>query len=216
MPANDGWVADRFRELQRQISELRAAQTLNAATVGTGGIASSNFDGTLNPPAVGTQGWGMAGGPAGAAIVGTLYVRNGIIGDDALTNPIASGNLDGTATGLTLTTTNTALKSGAITVPNGFSTALVLATGAVGGSNLTGTADGVACSININGTAGDQIIESLPAAQTAHAYASFASTVTGLVSDGTGTLTVATWGHTSTNSFSSMTARLSAIAIFLR
>jgi hypothetical protein len=38
MPANEGWIAQRLADMQRQITELRAAQTLGAATVGSGGI----------------------------------------------------------------------------------------------------------------------------------------------------------------------------------
>lgn len=216
MPANESWFADQLKSLQRQITELRAAQTLNAASVGTGGLSSSNFDGTLTPPAVGTQGWGLAGGPNGAAIVGTLYVRDGIIGDDALTNPVAPASLDGTNTGLTLTTSDSSLRSGTIAVPDGFSTALVLANGAVGGVNSTGSLDGISAHIVIAGVSGDTVTESVPSGLDGHAYPAFASTVTGLPSDGTGTLSIATWGHTAGASWTGGTARLSAIVTFLR
>jgi hypothetical protein len=46
MPADDSWVARQFADLQRQITELRAAQTLNAATIGSGGL-TINQDGSL-------------------------------------------------------------------------------------------------------------------------------------------------------------------------
>jgi hypothetical protein len=38
MPANESWFADQIKSLQRQITELRAARTLEASTIGAGGI----------------------------------------------------------------------------------------------------------------------------------------------------------------------------------
>jgi hypothetical protein len=38
MPPDDSWIARELKDLQRQIVELRAARTLEAATIGAGGI----------------------------------------------------------------------------------------------------------------------------------------------------------------------------------
>jgi hypothetical protein len=58
MPADDSWVARQFADLQRQITELRAAQTLNAATISGDGLtitdASLNVIGKLGTFANGT------------------------------------------------------------------------------------------------------------------------------------------------------------------
>ena len=38
MPPDESWFARKLEDLQRQIAELRAARTLDAATVGSGGV----------------------------------------------------------------------------------------------------------------------------------------------------------------------------------
>lgn len=50
MPANESWFAEQLKSLQRQITELRAAQTLNASSIGTTGMAI--LGGALRMPVI--------------------------------------------------------------------------------------------------------------------------------------------------------------------
>jgi hypothetical protein len=219
MPANESWVADQLRSLQRQITELRAAQTLNAATVGAGGLSSSNFDGSLNPPAVGTQGWGLAGGPNGTIIAGQLILRDGIIGDAALTNPVDAAIADATVNGLTFTGSLTSYATESVPVPDGFSRALVMAVATAGMITTAGGSSGLVVQAQIAGTNGDTIESNVPASSFMSVTAPFALLVTGLPSDGSGTLTVAARAEATTPavmSAGSGNARVSATVVFLR
>jgi hypothetical protein len=219
MPANESWFGDQIRSLQRQITELRAAQTLNAASVGAGGISSSNFDGSLDPPAVGTQGWGLAGGPNGAAIVGTLYVRDAIIGDAALSSPVAPAILDGTSTGLTFTGSPVTYHTESISVPDGFSQALVFATATAGMICTAAGSSGIVAQAQIGATVGDTIESNCQASSFMSVSAPFALLVAGLPSDGTGTLTVAARAEASSPAAMSAgtgNVHISATALFLR
>lgn len=133
MPPDESWIPKKFEDLQRQINELRAARTLEAASIGAGGLTSANFDGTLDPPAAGTAGFGLAG-KTGNAIFNNIVLRGGIIGDDALTNPVSPFQFTN-AVSATLTTTQTNFVTATITVPAGFTSASILALGTVEATN---------------------------------------------------------------------------------
>lgn len=148
MPQGDAWLARKLEDMQRQINEMRAAQTLSAATVGTGGIVSQDFNGTLTPPTQGTAGWGLAGA-GGVGIFNQLLLANGIIGDDALTNPVtvAYGRQDANTYALPVigsfayTGGGTTRASVSLTTPPGFTQMIVYATVTDDGVNTTGGND---------------------------------------------------------------------------
>src|ERR1019366_6700303 len=89
-------------------------------------MSSPNFDGTLNPPAVGTQGWAL-GGPNAAAVFNEILLRGGIIGNDALTNPVTALVKNGFSSGISFGMSAVSLHSETVTVPAGFTQAHVLA-----------------------------------------------------------------------------------------
>src|SRR5579872_3842369 len=92
MPTNSAWIADTFRDMQRQITELRAARTLDASTISPGGTL------TIEGALVVT---------GNTVIDGTLSLPAGIIDNAALTSPVAPGIADSTQAGFTLTATAT-------------------------------------------------------------------------------------------------------------
>lgn len=230
MPEDASWIARRFEDLQRQVNELRSARGLEAATIGEGGVniqgGALNIytaDGltllaTLDGDGLHVTGNEVVSGElrvtGDTVIEGTLSLPEGIIDNDALANPVASGRYDGTTTGLTLTTTATTLHTGTISVPSGFSTALVMAFVQVGGLNPTGGVDNVRATARIQGVDGDTVIESVSAGFVGHSIAMFTRTVTGLSAGDDVTISVR--GATINGGYSGATGRVSAIAVFLR
>lgn len=94
-PGSD-WLERAVRDLQREVAALRTARSLQAATIGAGGItlaggriASADFDGDLDDATAGTAGWAL-GGANNNAVFNDLVLRGGIIGNAALTNPAAA------------------------------------------------------------------------------------------------------------------------------
>jgi len=88
----------------------------------------------------GSAGWGLQ--PNGNAEFNVLTLRGGIIGNDALTSPVAPGVLYTSATNFALSTTSTARASITVTVPAGFTSAAITATGRIlaFNPNITGGA----------------------------------------------------------------------------
>lgn len=148
MPANDGWIAREFADLRRQLTELRAARTLDASTISPNGTL--HVDGTLavagNLTVTGTTALGgtvtvdgvldsdnYVAGATGFNIDGTtgtpefndLILRGGIIGNDALSSPVVPAIVNATDFNNTFTGTMTAYLTHAVTVPTGFTQALV-------------------------------------------------------------------------------------------
>jgi len=80
-----------------------------------------------------------------AAITGTLSLPSGIINNDALANPIQVQSIYLDVSNFAVTTSWVSLASSTITVPAGFTSALVTVTGQVGCYNphTTGGSDGV-------------------------------------------------------------------------
>jgi hypothetical protein len=100
-------------------------------------MASRNFNGTLDPPAVGTAGWALTA--SGDAIISSdLILGGGIVGDTALANPahFANGKADNNSTTFTVAGGDIAVAT--IAVPSGFTTAEVLCFVSVGNSRNTG------------------------------------------------------------------------------
>lgn len=116
-----------------------------------GEIRSADFDGSLNPPSAGTAGWAM-GGPQNAAVLNTLLLKGGIIGNDALANPLRVAQNGNSTTGTpTFTTTPTGMTSCTITVPAGFTNAILSTDGYAAGLNPLGGPDNLLCRIRVTG-----------------------------------------------------------------
>lgn len=221
MSQGDAALVRRIENLERMFTQFQAAQTLADSTVGGNGLKSQDFDGTLNPPTQGTTGWGLAGS-GGTGIFNQLLLANGIVGDDALTNPLSPVAVHGGAQSFTLTTTQTVLATATVTVPSGFSQALVYATSNVSGINSTSALDSIFAGVRINGVdaLGTANGEDANSTSSYHALASSvavgSSLLTGLSG---GTFAVAAKGGTSSSTWASSlfnVANIDAIILFLR
>lgn len=178
-PKGEDWVPKKIRELEQAIAELRAARTLESASIGAGGLISANFDGTLDPAAAGTSGWGLSG-TSGDAIFNNLVLRGGIIGDDALTNPVMPAAMSDNANNFPLSNSViTAPATLAIPVPAGFTTALVIATSDLTVTSTVASTASVRTSINGNFTPFGQSVAA-PANEQMFVSNTFAQVLTSL------------------------------------
>lgn len=174
-----GKLLARITELERQVKSMRSSNPLENGTVRRGGlhftdgggitidggggitigddgtIASDDFDGT-GPADPGTTGWWLGGGASGA-VLNTLFLRDGIVPDDALANPVTAGIGDAVTTNSWGTGTSQAtVASTTIAVPAGFSRALVMAVGGV--IFRTGAPNDFWSRILINADTGDELM----------------------------------------------------------
>lgn len=92
------------------------------------GIESDNFDGDLNAGDAGTRGWAM---DSDQAAFGELILRPGSIGNDSLTNPVLPASVWETASNFTVDTSWTTVITKNLTVPAGFTSAVISAKGRV-------------------------------------------------------------------------------------
>lgn len=211
-PATDDDLNKRLKTIEDTVAQLRqslAAQT--GMTFVDGAIRTNDFNGVLAPPAAGTAGWAVT--DAGVGIFSALALANGIIGNDALTSPVAVAVVDGVASGFTPTSTFATRVTETVTVPAGFSTALVLAISIAGlSANAGGSFSSVRTVINnvagdtISSQAGANIAMSVSSAQSAIIPALGATFDISTQSAGTSGGVVAASGN----------ARIAATILFLR
>lgn len=208
----------RVRKLEQRLDAQRSALAgiglhIDGVTgnliIDANAAMSANFDGTLSPPAAGNNGWA---GTGAAFIVNTLIAKNAIIDDDALNNPLAVGSADGTTTGITLPTSEGTLHTESVSVPAGFTQSIVLAIAQVGGQNPLGSGQFVSTRARINGVSGDNILTSIDSTAVDHGTAFFVDVLSGL----SGSFNVDARGLCTAGGFTGATARVSAMAIFLR
>jgi len=151
--------------------------------------------------------------PDGNAEFNQLTLRNGIIGDAALTNPVQVGSADGTVASLTQTSTETTYITESITVPSGFTTALVMAT-CTSGLTANASASVIESRPVINGVQGERIASTAPATDGMSVSSTFATVLTGL--SGSFTVQGTSRGTTGNVTANSGNCRISALAVFLR
>lgn len=117
-PAPD--IASHLKEVYRRLHALE--------THAIGSMNSTGFDGNAALGLPGTVGWGLDG-PTGNAVFNELVLRDGIIGDDALSHPVAFAAFAAGAQTFGLNTTTTSVYvSATVTVPSGYTSALVFGT----------------------------------------------------------------------------------------
>lgn len=205
-------VPRRADALVRRIEALeRYVQQQNAAS---GALQSPDFDGAL-PATAGTKGWAL-GGPGGNAIFNNLVLRGGIIGDAALANPAAFNVASQDWDVLTFTTANLE-RTVAMTVPSGYTRALVMATATAGATASASAVANTYVSCSIQGVHPEFIAEQLAVNFAGSATRSYAASLTGLT--GGGTVTVGALGVIDTNGTvvaGSCNLHVTGAAIFLR
>ena len=89
-----------------------------------------------------------------AAITGTLSLPAGIINNDALSSPVKPvwSHADSGASSFAVTTTMTNRATATVTVPTGYTQALIMAAGQASAVNTTASLDTVYVGVSINGT----------------------------------------------------------------
>jgi hypothetical protein len=183
-PGDEGWIGRKFQDLERQLNELRAANPF--ATMGVkpmpDGLVVEGYE-TVNGPL-------LINGPA--TITGALNLPAGIIGNDALANPMiveASSNyLNNYAVG----TTSTVRATVTLAVPDGFTSAVVMTNAAGMAQNSTGTVDYLYVQAVVDGVNGGEMYTSAGAGLAVGIASPFNTTIYGLTDGQLITVSVAT------------------------
>lgn len=132
-----GWVNRRFARLEQQIREMRAARELENATVSKGRTT-------------------FAAGST-LEVSGVADFADGIIDTDALSSAVAAGFVYLDVFAFALSATPVALIDTLVTVPDGFTSAVVNANGRVFAYNTTAVADHLYAQVWINDAFGNAL-----------------------------------------------------------
>lgn len=148
-PGDEGWIGRKLQELEQQLNQLRAANPFAAMGIEPK-ADGTNFDGFVN-----VNGEMTINGPA--KITGTLDLPAGIIGNDALANPIQMETSTNYLSNYAIGTTSTVRASLTLTVPPGFTQAVIIANPTGMGQNSTATADYLYVQAIIKGIPGGEL-----------------------------------------------------------
>ncbi|QDG65859.1 hypothetical protein NIBR502772_06175 [Pseudarthrobacter sp. NIBRBAC000502772] len=172
------------KDLKRTVQQLAAANPLATAGISAveGGIIVEGSE-TVNGPLI-------INGPA--TITGALNLPAGIIGNDALANPMiveaASNYLNNYAVG----TTSTARATVTLGVPDGFTTAVVMTNATAMAQNSTATTDYLYVQAVVDGVSGGEMYTSAGPGLAVGIASPFNTTIYGLVNGQDITVSVAT------------------------
>lgn len=220
IPVNDlDGLARRLRDMERDIAALRAnALGVNGIVIGDrGSLRTADFDGTdfAHPGTMGVYLASEAG--VGKLVVNDILLRGGIVGNDALANPVAFGAYGGSSVGWAVSTTAAAVKSGTIAVPSGYTRALVMCNAHASATNTSASYDFLYTSARIDASGGGPLFNlAAPGSQT-YSGSSAIRTLTGLAP--ASSITVACQVNSSVGNWTaagSNAATVDAIAVFLR
>ena len=202
-------------DLKRDLRELR--QSLGAITGMTflnGSIKTNDFNGVLDPPAAGSNGWAVTA--AGVGIFSQLALADGIIGDDALANPVATAVVNNSNGGLNGSSSAVTVVSANIPVPAGFTRAQVLLIGSCGATCNASGGSYIEMAAQIGAAVGHTNAAWIPAGVGNGGTANFGRVVTGL-SGGNITVQMRALETTPANiAAGTVGGDLSATAVFLR
>lgn len=217
----------RIQQLERDMVELRAANIFGRTGI-TPKDGGTDFDGyvtvnglivvngasTFNGPLVVNGGSTFNGA---MAVTGTLSLPAGIIGNDALANPLTTGSAGMTASNQSFTTTPTQYGTELITVPAGFTRAVVMNGVSAGGTNSGAGGDYLYVAAGINGVPGGE----MPSYANAGFYASGSAfgvrTLTGLTAGSS--ISVSVQVRTNSGAWAAAGANIvnvNALALFYR
>lgn len=150
-------------------------------------------------------------------VLGQLALPAGIIGNDALANPVQGGSGGLSASGYGLSSTQAAVVSTTILVPTGFTRALVHVTCDVAAYNTTGASQYLYVAASINGTGGGESTTPIANGVAASGYGSAIRSLSGLTPGGTFSIAaLARTGGGTIAAAGANLANLNAIALFLR
>lgn len=136
IPTGNDWIAAKLADMQAQIDALRTAGNINNAVVSSNGgsVRSADFDGDPLANDFGTNGWYIGGGAGSGslAVFNTIDLRSGIIGNDALANPVTVViSAENTTTAWATTTTLANKVTATLAIPAGFDRAIMFCFGGV-------------------------------------------------------------------------------------
>lgn len=233
VPPGEDYLVRRIADLERVVKELAAADPLRTAGIRVTGPDAVQVVGSLNTTSAldvdgpmnvdGTMTVGASttvNGPmtvnGAMAITGTLSLPAGIIDNEALANPLEPGSVGVSSIGHAVTTTNSDVAVTTITIPAGYTRAIIMCVVNCGAFNSAAVPDYLYVSARIGTAGGGELVSYAAAGTYANASASAIRTLTGLSG---GTVTVAARvrsGSTSWGAQPSNAAHVNAIALFLR
>lgn len=193
----EDWIGRELQQLRREMNELRAANPY--APMGIKPVAGGvEFAGNMK-------------------VAGTLELPAGIIGNAALTSPVQIGTASNGLNNYAIGTASTVRASVTLTVPPGFTQAVVTANPTAMGQNSTASTDYLYVMAVVQGINGGELYTAAGAGLGVGLAAPFHTTLTGLTGGQTITVSVAT--RTGFNTWAASTANqanIYATAIFLR
>jgi len=150
-------------------------------------------------------------------IGGTLDLPAGIIGNDALANPILTDTASNYLSSYAITTATTVRASITLTVPTGFTQAVVIANASAMGYNNTAASDYLYVQAVVQGVGGGELYSAAGAGLGVGLASPFHTTLTGLTDGQTITVSITTRTSTATWAASaSNMANIYATALYLR
>lgn len=176
-PSEDALIRE-IKDLKRQVQQFAAANPLGAAGVraAAGGIIVEGYQ-TVNGP---------------MTITGSLDLPAGSVQNDALANPIETASASAGISNYAIDTTATVRASVTLTVPAGFTRAIVISNATAMGTNSSTAADYLYCSATVQTVNGGELYTSVPAGIGASLSSPFQPTLAGLSGGDTITVGVAT------------------------
>lgn len=202
-PKGEDYLVREIADLKRSIRELAAANPFGPMGIKPqmGGMVVEGYQ-TVN---------------GSMSINGPLSLQPGSVPNTALESPVQTAAASNGVTNYAIDTVSTVRASLALTVPAGFTKAIVIANAAAMGTNSGTAQDYLYASAVVAGVNGGELYTSAPAGVGASVSAQFQPTLTGLTGGDTITVSVATragsatWAAATANQ-----ASIAATAIFLK
>lgn len=144
------------RRVQRQQGSASAFTRSGMNVTGPGELASDDFDGDIANRDAGTAGWGASGGTLAA---GDLLLRPRSIGDESLSSIVTPDLIYVYADSFTVSKPGATVLSNNLTVPEGYTSVIITATGKVHAYNQTPDLDYLYSQLFIGGYSGANIPE---------------------------------------------------------
>ncbi|MBX7445454.1 MULTISPECIES: hypothetical protein [unclassified Arthrobacter] len=171
-------------------------------TLGITGTSTVNGEQTVNGP---------------LTVTGSVALPAGSVSNDALASPVETATASAGITNYAIDTTATVRASVTLTVPAGFTRAIIISNAVAMGTNSGTTPDYLYCSATVQSVNGGELYTSAPAGIGASLASPFQPTLTGLTGGDTITVGVATRAGTATWAAAPANqASIAATAIYLK
>lgn len=213
-PGEDA-VMRELRDVRRQLQQVMAANQLGAAGIRAveGGIFVEGSETVSGPLTVN----GVSEFNGSMSISGPLNLQPGSIQNDSLANPVQMETSSNGVNNYAIGTTSTVRASLTLTVPSGFTQAVIIANPTAMGFNNTAGADYLYVQAVVQGVNSGEMYSAAPAGLGVGLASPFHTTLYGLAGGSTITVSVAT--RTSTAAWAANganQANIYATALYLR